>query len=152
MQRINFHCNIDHELKCIRMKTRRIWVGYMIKLIIPVTWVSKLFHLKRYDHNYQNGVSSRKKVNAYCGFTSLGLRLQYKGDIIQCLKGNHKQNCRFKSGIYCLIRLAAIVKENYRVGTSHRRSGEVLVTSAHSPSKSTGARCPTIEHATYNIA
>jgi hypothetical protein len=43
--------NIAHEPKGIGMKTKRIWVGYMIKFVIRATWVSKSFHLKRYTHS-----------------------------------------------------------------------------------------------------
>jgi hypothetical protein len=40
-----------HEMEERRMETKRIWLGYMIKFIIRATWVSKLFHLKRYTHS-----------------------------------------------------------------------------------------------------
>jgi hypothetical protein len=46
IKRIPFYCNIAHELKGAGMKTKHIWVGYMIKFIIHATWVSKSFHLK----------------------------------------------------------------------------------------------------------
>jgi hypothetical protein len=32
------------------MKTKHIWVGYMIKFVICATWVSKSFHQKHYTH------------------------------------------------------------------------------------------------------
>jgi hypothetical protein len=33
MKCIPFYCNITHELKGTGMKTKRIWVGYMIKFL-----------------------------------------------------------------------------------------------------------------------
>jgi hypothetical protein len=51
MKCVPFHCNIAHELKGRGMKTKGIWLGYMIKFIIRATWVSKSFHLKRHTHS-----------------------------------------------------------------------------------------------------
>jgi hypothetical protein len=48
---IPLYCGIVHEPKGRGMKTKRIWVGYMIKFINCATWVSKSFHLKRYTYS-----------------------------------------------------------------------------------------------------
>jgi hypothetical protein len=47
------------------MKTKRIWVGYVIKFVNRATWVSKSFHLKRCTHSCWNSVSSREIPHAY---------------------------------------------------------------------------------------
>jgi hypothetical protein len=41
---------------------------------------------------------TQKKLNACCSFTSIGLRLQCKGDFVRCLERNRQQKCRFTSG------------------------------------------------------
>jgi hypothetical protein len=53
----------------------------------------------------------------------LGLRLQCKVDLLRCLDGNRQQECRFTSGINCLIRVATFVKERARETTSLWSSG-----------------------------
>lgn len=42
------YCNTAHELKGTVMKTKSIWVGYVIKFIIHATWASKWLHMKEY--------------------------------------------------------------------------------------------------------
>jgi hypothetical protein len=43
--------NIAHELKGRGLKTKHMWIGYMIKFIIRATWVSKSFHQKHYTQS-----------------------------------------------------------------------------------------------------
>jgi hypothetical protein len=89
--RLWLYYNITLELDGTGMKTKRMWVGYMIKFVIRATSVSKSFHLKRYTHSCENDISSRKKVMC-CGFTSLSLGLQWKRDFVLRLEGDHKKS------------------------------------------------------------
>jgi hypothetical protein len=93
-----FYYNVVYELKYTGLKTKHMWVGYMIKFVILITWLSKSLHLKRYNHSSKmvSWVAVAKYVLWLC------LWLQWKATT--------NKNVNLTSSINCLIRSAASIK------------------------------------------
>lgn len=85
---IPLYCNMAYEPKGKGMKTKRIWVCYMIKFINCATCTANLS---------ASSATFTVELNACCSSTNLGLLLQIK-DFVRNLEGNRQQRCRFTSG------------------------------------------------------
>jgi hypothetical protein len=118
---IPFYCNIAHEPKGRVMKTKtKCILSKLYDQVHNSCHLSFQIFLPEALHSQLlKWCLKYKRLNAYCGFMSLGLQLHCKGDFVWCLEGNHQQKCQFTSDINCLIRLAAFVKGKALRATSH---------------------------------
>jgi hypothetical protein len=76
----------------------------MIKFVIRASSVFRSFHLKHYT--LLKWRLTWQRLNAFCGFRNLNLRLQCERHFLQ---RNRQHKCRFIISTNCLIRLAAFL-------------------------------------------